>query len=104
LGSALLCVPRSLLAECTKPPVAGSPSLDSARSGEVLPGSASSDPSFPRGIGVLLRGYNTDAERAEAEASGIRVLSLESFVEFLTWGVIMGVDDGCEPEPDEITR
>eukprot|EP00873_Tetraselmis_striata_P033143 jgi/Tetstr1/453407/TSEL_040389.t1 len=49
-------------------------------------------------------GYNTEDERAEARAAGIRVLSLEECCELLKWGVLMGVDDGCEPEAHEITH
>uniref|UniRef100_A0A7S1X9G1 Uncharacterized protein n=1 Tax=Tetraselmis chuii TaxID=63592 RepID=A0A7S1X9G1_9CHLO len=49
-------------------------------------------------------GYNTEEERQAARANGITVLSLEQCCELIKWGVVMGVDDGCEPEADEITR
>lgn len=49
------------------------------------------------------RGYNTAAERAAAKATpGIRVLSKPAFIELLKWGILMGVDDGCEPTADEV--
>jgi len=49
------------------------------------------------------RGYNTAAERAAAKAApGIRVLSRAAFIELLKWGILMGVDDGCEPTPEEV--
>ncbi|KAF8063748.1 hypothetical protein HT031_003605 [Scenedesmus sp. PABB004] len=49
-------------------------------------------------------GYNTAAERAAAAAApGIRLLSRPAFLELLKWGVVMGVDDGCEPTPEEAT-
>lgn len=48
-------------------------------------------------------GYNTAAERAAAKAApGIRVLSRAAFIELLKWGILMGVDDGCEPTPEEV--
>jgi hypothetical protein len=49
------------------------------------------------------RGYNTAAERKQAKATpGIRLLSRLQFLELLKWGVVMGVDDGCEPTPEEV--
>lgn len=49
------------------------------------------------------RGYNTAAERAAAKAApGIHVLSRAAFIELLKWGILMGVDDGCEPTPEEV--
>lgn len=49
------------------------------------------------------RGYNTQAEKAAArKAPGIRILSRTAFVELLKWGILMGVDDGCEPTAEEV--
>ena len=40
---------------------------------------------------------------AKGRAGGeVRVLSRASLVEWLTWGLMMGVDDGCEPTMEEI--
>eukprot|EP00878_Enallax_costatus_P025300 GHUV01027065.1.p1 GENE.GHUV01027065.1~~GHUV01027065.1.p1 ORF type:complete len:226 (+),score=38.23 GHUV01027065.1:1234-1911(+) len=48
-------------------------------------------------------GYNTKAERAAARKTpGIRVISRTAFIELLKWGILMGVDDGCEPTADEV--
>eukprot|EP00879_Flechtneria_rotunda_P030245 GHRR01032853.1.p1 GENE.GHRR01032853.1~~GHRR01032853.1.p1 ORF type:complete len:143 (+),score=45.70 GHRR01032853.1:360-788(+) len=48
-------------------------------------------------------GYNTAAERKAAKsAPGIKLLTRSSFIELLKWGVVMGVDDGCEPTPEEV--
>lgn len=48
-------------------------------------------------------GYCTAAERKAAKATaGIRVLSRPAFLELLKWGILMGVDDGCEPTPEEV--
>lgn len=48
-------------------------------------------------------GYNTAAERKQAKATpGIRLLSRPQFLELLKWGVVMGVDDGCEPTAEEV--
>ena len=47
-------------------------------------------------------GYCTDGERASAaELPGVRPLALPQFLELLRWGVVMGVDDGCEPTAEE---
>lgn len=47
-------------------------------------------------------GYCTDDERALAAAlPGVRPLTLPQFRELLRWGVVMGVDDGCEPTAEE---
>lgn len=52
---------------------------------------------------VFCRGYNTAAERKAAKSTpGITVLSRPAFVELLKWGILMGVDDGCEPTPEEV--
>lgn len=52
---------------------------------------------------ALCRGYNTAAERAAAKSTpGIRVLSRTAFIELLKWGILMGVDDGCEPTAEEV--
>jgi len=34
--------------------------------------------------------------------TGVNALSLADFCELLKWGIIMGVDDGCEPTPEEV--
>ncbi|CAG9460501.1 unnamed protein product [Pedinophyceae sp. YPF-701] len=50
-------------------------------------------------------GYCTEGERELARASPrIKVLDLEAFAELLKWGVVMGVDDGCEPTPEEVIK
>lgn len=47
-------------------------------------------------------GYNTAEERAAAAAlPGVTVLRLPQMLELLRWGVVMGVDDGCEPTAEE---
>ncbi|PSC70318.1 hypothetical protein C2E20_6217 [Micractinium conductrix] len=47
-------------------------------------------------------GYNTPEERAAAAAlPGVRLLSRPQFLELLKWGVVMEVDDGCEPTQEE---
>lgn len=52
---------------------------------------------------MCCRGYNTAAERKQAKATpGIRLLSRPQFLEVLKWGVVMGVDDGCEPTAEEV--
>jgi hypothetical protein len=49
------------------------------------------------------RGYNTAAERQQAAATpGLKLLSQRQFLELLRWGMVMGVDDGCEPTPEEV--
>lgn len=47
-------------------------------------------------------GHNTRAEQDAAQSFGIKSLSLRDFSEMLKWGIIMGVDDGCEPTPEEV--
>ena len=48
-------------------------------------------------------GYCSAADLAAAAAlPGVRRLSLPGFLELLRWGVVMGVDDGCEPTPEEV--
>lgn len=32
-----------------------------------------------------------------------QVLSLPQMLELLKWGLVSGVDDGCEPTPDEVS-
>jgi hypothetical protein len=48
-------------------------------------------------------GYCTEGEKQLARATpGVELLSLGQFVELLKWGLVMGVDDGCEPTADEV--
>lgn len=48
-------------------------------------------------------GYCTEEEKEEARRrEGVSVLSLKQFLELLKWGLVMGVDDGCEPTPEEV--
>eukprot|EP00884_Botryococcus_braunii_P013540 jgi/Botrbrau1/22187/Bobra.168_1s0019.1 len=48
-------------------------------------------------------GYSTPEEKEEASKSKrVRNLGLNQFTELLKWGILMGVDDGCEPEMHEI--
>lgn len=48
-------------------------------------------------------GYATDEERAAAAAdAAVTPLTLDGFCEFLRWGLVMGVDDGCEPTAAEV--
>jgi hypothetical protein len=35
---------------------------------------------------------------------GVKVLELPGFLELLRFGVVMGVDDGCEPTREEVRR
>lgn len=35
-------------------------------------------------------------------SEGVDLLPLADFHELLKWGIISGVNDGCEPEPQEI--
>lgn len=52
---------------------------------------------------VCIRGYCTREEKAEAaHTPGIRVIGLSQFCELLRFGLLMGVDDGCEPTPEEV--
>ncbi|KAF5831205.1 hypothetical protein DUNSADRAFT_13463 [Dunaliella salina] len=47
-------------------------------------------------------GYNTQAEREEAaNMKNIRVIGLPAFSELLRFGLVMNVDDGCEPTEEE---
>lgn len=48
-------------------------------------------------------GYNTAEERAAAakELPGVRVITLPQFCELLRFGIVMGVDDGCQDTPEE---
>lgn len=46
--------------------------------------------------------YQDDERRNRAKESGAKVLDLKDFVELMKWGVVMGVDDGCEPTPEEV--
>lgn len=47
-------------------------------------------------------GYNTAEERvAAAELPGVRVLALPQFCELLRFGIVMGVDDGCQDTEGE---
>lgn len=51
-------------------------------------------------------GYSTPEEKARArnirgeggDSRDIVPIDLEGFGELLRWGIVMGVDDGCEPE------
>lgn len=48
-------------------------------------------------------GYNTPEERqAAAQLPGVRLLALPEFCELLRWGIVMRVDDGCEPTAEEV--
>jgi hypothetical protein len=48
-------------------------------------------------------GYCTEQEKLAARAMrGVTVLELPQFRELLKWGIVMGVDDGCEPTPEEV--
>ena len=52
-------------------------------------------------------GYSTEAERAAVARGalpGVRPLGLPQFCELLRWGVVMGVDDGCEPTAEEVEQ
>lgn len=54
---------------------------------------------------VARRGYSTDEDKgAIAGQSRVKSISLAQFRELLKWGVVMGVDDGCEPEPHEVQQ
>jgi len=47
-------------------------------------------------------GYNTPEERqAAAKLPGVRVISLQQFCELLKFGIIMGVNDGCQDTEEE---
>ena len=47
----------------------------------------------------LCRGYNTEAERAAAlELQGVRSITLAPFNELIKFGILMGVDDGCQDD------
>eukprot|EP00210_Caulerpa_lentillifera_P006114 g5841.t1 len=47
-------------------------------------------------------GYKDATRKAQAVQSGAKTLELKEFVELMKWGVVMGVDDGCEPTPEEV--
>jgi ketol-acid reductoisomerase len=51
-------------------------------------------------IGVCRRrGYNTEAEReAATKLAGVRSITLGQFNELVKFGILMGVDDGCQDE------
>jgi len=50
-------------------------------------------------------GYCTDEERSRAATTpGIVLLQRPQFFELMKWGVLMGVDDGCEPTPQEVVE
>lgn len=49
-----------------------------------------------------VRGESSEEQRAQAKALGISTLNLSGFCELLKWGLLMGVDDGCEPTPEEV--
>ena len=47
----------------------------------------------------------TEEEVAKARRTpGVKVLELPGFLELLRFGVVMGVDDGCEPTREEVRR
>lgn len=49
------------------------------------------------------RGYCTREEREAAKrVAGVRVIGVGQFCELLRFGLMMGVDDGCEPTPEEV--
>jgi hypothetical protein len=49
------------------------------------------------------RGYSTQEDKSSIAAQRrIQTLGVVQFRELLKWCVVMGVDDGCEPEPEEI--
>lgn len=47
------------------------------------------------------RGYATE-EELQHPPSGVRLLQLSQFCELLRFGLLMGVDDGCEPTAEEV--
>jgi len=47
-------------------------------------------------------GYAAPGEVEAARAEGFSVLGLRSFTELLRWGLVQGVDDGCEPTREEV--
>ena len=50
-------------------------------------------------------GYATPSDAAAARADpAVSPLSLAGFIELVTWGLVMGVDDGCEPTAEEVER
>lgn len=47
-------------------------------------------------------GYCTEEDKKEAAAApGVRVITLPQFCELLKFGIIMGVDDGCQDTEEE---
>jgi hypothetical protein len=54
--------------------------------------------------GLMCRGYSTDEDKQEVARNDplIKSINLNQFAELLKWGVVMGVDDGCEPEAEEV--
>jgi len=50
-------------------------------------------------------GYAAAQEKKAAlDDSSVTCLTLEAFTELLRWGLVMGVDDGCEPSREEVAR
>ena len=49
------------------------------------------------------RGYSTEEQKQEAARAAplIKSITLKQFEELLKWGMLSGVDDGCEPEEEE---
>lgn len=50
-------------------------------------------------------GYSTEEERevvAGGGVPGVKSLGLAQMCELLRWGIVMGVDDGCEPTAEEV--
>jgi len=45
------------------------------------------------------RGYSTEAEKEAAQRlDGVRSITLEQFNELVKFGILMGVDDGCQDD------
>lgn len=54
---------------------------------------------------TLWRRYSTEEERevvAGGGVPGVKSLGLAQMCELLRWGIVMGVDDGCEPTAEEV--
>ena len=49
------------------------------------------------------RGYSTEEHKSQVAETAplIRTINLKQFEELLKWGMLSGVDDGCEPEEEE---
>ena len=45
-----------------------------------------------------------EEKKAALDDSSVTCLTLEAFTELLRWGLVMGVDDGCEPSREEVAR